>query len=127
MIIGLIALQVAAAQPPAGQIPTTIRRSPVIAVATPKQQRLADARALLTSAKQLEANYAPRPGQPSMADLDASIDELKDRLDSLPDVSEMDQLKLQMLMDRMSKAETTLSNLLKKISDTQHSIIKNVK
>ena len=126
MIIGLIALQVAAAQPPVGQIPPTIRRSP-IAVATPKQQRLADARALLASAKQLEAGYAPKPGQPSMADLDASIDELKDRLDSLPDVNEMDQLKLQMLMDRVSKAQTTLSNLLKKISDTSDTVIKNIK
>ena len=32
-----------------------------------------------------------------------------------------------MAMDRMSKMMTTLSNLLKKISDTQSSIVQNIK
>ena len=93
----------------------------------PAERKLADARALLARAQQVRANYAARPGQPSNAELDASIDELKNKLDSLPEMGEMDQLKLQMLMDRTSKAQATLSNLLKKISDTQSAVVKNIK
>ena len=39
----------------------------------------------------------------------------------------MDQLQLQMAMDRLSKAMSTLSNVLKKISDTQSGITNNIK
>lgn len=46
---------------------------------------------------------------------------------SLSDLSEEDQLRLQMQMDRRSKAEETLSNTMKKQSDTENGIIKNMK
>jgi len=39
----------------------------------------------------------------------------------------MDQLQLQMAMDRLSKAMSALSNMLKKIGDTQDSITNNIK
>jgi hypothetical protein len=39
----------------------------------------------------------------------------------------MESLRLQMAMDRMSKMMSTLSNLLKKISDTSQSITQNIK
>jgi hypothetical protein len=39
----------------------------------------------------------------------------------------MESLRLQMAMDRMSKMMSTLSNLLKKISDTASSITSNLK
>ena len=60
----------------------------------------------------------------SKAELDASIAETKN---SLANMSEMDQLQLQMAMDRLSKAMSALSNVLKKISDTQGSITNNIK
>lgn len=61
------------------------------------------------------------------ADLDALKDEIKNDLDSMSEMGEMESLRLQMAMDRMSKMMSTLSNILKKISDTQQSIIQNLK
>src|SRR6266436_834006 len=53
--------------------------------------------------------------------------ELKNELDSMSEMSEMESLRLQMAMDRRSKLMTALSNILKKISDTQSAIITNLK
>jgi len=39
----------------------------------------------------------------------------------------MDSIRLQMMMDRISKFEETLSNIMKKLGDTQASIIQNLK
>jgi len=63
----------------------------------------------------------------TMSQLQAIQDDLKGRLDSLSEMGEMESLRLQMAMDRMSKMMSTLSNLLKKISDTQESITQNLK
>jgi hypothetical protein len=128
MVVGLIVLQLVATQPAVRQSPkTTVQRGTATALVTPKQQKLADARALLASAKRIQASYVPKPGQPSKAELDASIEQLKDKLDSLPEMSEMDQLRLEMVMEGLSKTESTLSNLLKKIGDTQGPIVQNIK
>lgn len=59
--------------------------------------------------------------------LRAIRDELKNDLDSMSEMGEMESLRLQMAMDRLSKMMSTLSNVLKKISDTQSSIIGNLK
>lgn len=59
--------------------------------------------------------------------LDEEADELLDRLDSMSDMGEVESLRLQMAMDRMSKMMSTLSNLLKKISDTSSQITQNLK
>lgn len=61
------------------------------------------------------------------AELDEVIDKAKSDLDSMSEMGEMESLRLQIAMDRMSKMMSTLSNLLKKISDTQNSIIQNLK
>jgi len=53
--------------------------------------------------------------------------QLKQELDSLSELGEMEALRLQMAMDRMSKLMSTLSNLLKKMSDTAASITQNLK
>ena len=58
---------------------------------------------------------------------ECAIDALKDDLDSLSELGEMESLRLQMAMDRMSKMMSTLSNILKKISDTAGSITANIK
>jgi hypothetical protein len=62
-----------------------------------------------------------------ISQLAAVVDGLKDRLDSLNEVSEMASLRLQMAMDRRSKLIGTLSNVLKKISDTGDSVVQNLK
>lgn len=52
---------------------------------------------------------------------------MKRDLDSMSEMGETESLRLQMSMDRMSKMMSTLSNLLKKISDTAQSITQNLK
>ena len=47
--------------------------------------------------------------------------------DSLAELSEQQQLKMQMVMDRLSKMMAMLSNLLKKLSEVSDSIIANLK
>lgn len=47
--------------------------------------------------------------------------------DSLSNLSEMQQIRLQMAMDRRSKLISTISNIMKKISDTQNQILQNLK
>lgn len=59
--------------------------------------------------------------------LDKEQRELKKKLDSLSEMSETTALRLQMMMDRRSKFMTMLSNMLKKMSDTQNSIVQNLK
>ena len=48
-------------------------------------------------------------------------------MDSMSEMGETESLRLQMAMDRMSKLMSTLSNMLKKISDTQNNIVQNIK
>jgi hypothetical protein len=48
-------------------------------------------------------------------------------VDSLNEQSETQSLELQMTMDRRSKLIDTLSNVLKKISDTGDSVVQNLK
>ena len=45
----------------------------------------------------------------------------------LGDLNQMDSMKLQMLMDRWSKSAESLSNLMKKMSDTSSRIVANLK
>jgi hypothetical protein len=52
---------------------------------------------------------------------------VKKDLDSLGEMGEMESLRLQMAMDRMSKMMTALSNILKKLNDTADSIVENLK
>ena len=59
--------------------------------------------------------------------LRAIQDELKNGLDSMSEMGEMESLRMQIAMDRMSKMMSTLSNLLKKMSDTSSAIISNLK
>ena len=46
---------------------------------------------------------------------------------AMSEMGEMESLRLQMAMDRHSKFMTTLSNIMKKISDTNQGIIQNIK
>ena len=48
-------------------------------------------------------------------------------LESIGELSEMTSLRLQMTMDRRSKFISTLSNIMKKISTTQDTLVQNLK
>jgi hypothetical protein len=63
----------------------------------------------------------------SQKDIDDALDALKNQLDSLSELGEMESLRLQMAMDRVSKFMSTLSNIMKKISDTADSMAQNLK
>jgi hypothetical protein len=52
---------------------------------------------------------------------------MKHDLDSMSELGEMDGLRLQMAMDRLSEMMNTLSNLLKKLSCTASQITQNMK
>jgi hypothetical protein len=61
------------------------------------------------------------------AKFDSAIDNAKSDLDSMSDKDETESLRLQMAMDRVSKLMSTLSNVLKKVSDTAEGITANLK
>lgn len=63
----------------------------------------------------------------SKAMVDAEIDKIKSDLDSMSEIGETESMRLQMAMDRLSKLMSTLSNLLKKVSDTANQITQNLK
>jgi hypothetical protein len=67
------------------------------------------------------------PKECTKQQLDTAIDTCKSDLDSMSEMGEMESLRLQMAMDRMSKMMSTLSNMLKKISDTASQITQNLK
>lgn len=52
---------------------------------------------------------------------------LEQAADSLSDMSQSNQMELQLMMDRRSKLEAALSNMLKSIEDTQDAIVQNLK
>jgi putative addiction module CopG family antidote len=62
-----------------------------------------------------------------VAELRAILDKLRDQLDSMNELSEMTSLRLQMAMDRRSKFMSTLSNVMKKISNTSDTLVQNLK
>jgi putative addiction module CopG family antidote len=62
-----------------------------------------------------------------VAQLRCVQDDLKGQLDSMGEMSELTSLLLQMAMDRRSKVISTLSNILKKISTTQETLVQNLK
>jgi hypothetical protein len=62
-----------------------------------------------------------------LADFADITEDVKGKLDSMNEISEMTSLKLQMMMDRRSKFISTLSNIMKKISSTQDTLVQNLK
>jgi hypothetical protein len=54
-------------------------------------------------------------------------DEARQALDAMAEMSEMQGLRLQMAMDRASKAMSALSNVLKASSETAKAIVQNIR
>lgn len=52
---------------------------------------------------------------------------MKQTFDSMSEIVETESLRIQMAMDRLSKFMTTLSNLEKKVSDTDQTVVQNIK
>jgi len=73
------------------------------------------------------AEFKPAQPRVARADLAAYVARSSDGRDNLDDMSEEQQLKMEMVMDRMQKALVAMSNLAKKESDTEKSIIGNLK
>jgi hypothetical protein len=82
------------------------------------------------------APLAPKPSvidpqiaakRKELADIDAQLDRLKNKKDSLSELGEDRQLRTQALMERRSKVAQQISELMKKSSDTQSSITSNLK
>jgi antitoxin ParD1/3/4 len=97
---------------------------------------MADRRSAVTStalsfqssiALELLAHTALDQATSTLAQLDIAKEFAKDKLDSQSEIGEMESLRLQMAMDRMSKLMSTLSNLLKKVSETANEITQNIK
>lgn len=62
-----------------------------------------------------------------LARLASAPSDLERKLEEMDEMSEMTSLRLQMMMDRRSKLMSTLSNLLKKTSETRTSMVQNLK
>jgi len=67
------------------------------------------------------------PAKLTFADLRTLPTQLQSNLDNMNEMSEMTSMRLQMLMDRRSKLIEALSNIMKKIDDTNSSILQNIK
>lgn len=69
----------------------------------------------------------PRNSDVAVSILKSLLDEIRDQLDGLNELSEMTSLRLQMTMDRRSKFISTLSQMMKKTSTTQDILVQNIK
>jgi hypothetical protein len=67
------------------------------------------------------------PAKLTYADLKTVPAQLQNNLESLNDISQEQQMKIQMLMDQRTKIIETMSNIMKSVSDTQSTIIQNIK
>ena len=56
-----------------------------------------------------------------------ALDSTHDKLDSLSAMGEMESLRLQLAMDRLSTFMKILSNILKLMNDTSSAIVQNIK
>ena len=68
-----------------------------------------------------------RDAEATRAELAAMVETMKNDLDSMSEMGEMESLRMQMAMDRLSAMMSTLSNILKKMSDTSQNIVQNLK
>ena len=98
----------------------------VVAKKLNPKQKLAFAKLQLADIKAHCKKYNSA-GTKTKADIDALVETMKNDLDSMSEMGEMESLRLQMAMDRLSKMMSTLSNILKKISDTANTITENLK
>lgn len=105
----------------------------------PQPARAALARGIVlekASSPVIHLEYAKAPTIPPLPPKDSAttiqglkslLDELTSKLDGMNEMSEMTSLRLQMTMDRRSKFISTLSQMMKKMSTTQDTLVQNIK
>jgi hypothetical protein len=88
----------------------------------------------MASTRRLRIKYPKTPNiihkntrDMNLAEMDKYMEEMEHKMDTLGGLSEELSLKLQILMDRRAKIIQTLSNILKKISQTSDTLISNIK
>jgi hypothetical protein len=88
----------------------------------------------MASTRRLKIRYPKTPNiiykntkNMDLAELDKYTEDMEHKMDTLNKLSEELSLKLQLLMDRRAKIIQTLSNILKKISQTSDTLISNIK
>jgi hypothetical protein len=79
------------------------------------------------SVRQGAAASQPRSAVARSAALDAYLESERIDKDSLSDLSEQQQLRLQQHAERRSKALALVSSLMKKTAETQQGVVKNMK
>ncbi|MBS1512980.1 MAG: hypothetical protein JST86_19230 [Bacteroidetes bacterium] len=67
------------------------------------------------------------PHNTKLSDATKMAEPDKNKKDALSEMSETNQLRMQMYMDRRNKMIDALSNILKKVSDTEQQVIQNLK
>ena len=77
--------------------------------------------------KMQQAKSSFQKVQADLDELNGAQAALRAELGTISDMSETESLRLQMIMDRLSKLMSTLSNVLKQSADTQKTIIQNTK
>ena len=101
---------------------------------TLKKQGIIQKSPKMATTRHLQIRYPKTPAitykntkNMTLAELDRYLDEMENEMDSLGGISDELSLKLQILTERRSKIIQTLSNILKKISQTSDTIIANIK
>lgn len=93
-----------------------------------RAQREAARKARQRQKESLRDAYEQRSSTTSVErPLQAKLAPIQDESDSLSELSEEQQLKMQMYMDRMTKADAAMSNAMKKFSETSSTIVSNLK
>jgi len=93
------------------------------------QQIMAEVKAANSAKAQMRGQMQALHAAQAMSarQINTEYQNLKDQLDSMSEMGETESLRLQMAMDRTSKFMQALSNIMKKIDQTDDSIIKNLK
>ncbi len=89
------------------------------------QAAMGDARTSLARTKAHTTLVARDPA--TIQQLRALQAELKGNLDAMGEMGEMQSRRMQMIMERRDKAMSTLSNIMRKISTTQETLVQNLK
>jgi hypothetical protein len=95
---------------------------------TTEDENASRAKAASASRQIANANRATVGPEPMpKAQFAKQLQSARSNLDSLGEMGEMESLRLQSSMDKLSKVNSTISNLMKKLSDTAQSITQNLK
>lgn len=105
---------------------TTINKTATMTIKTLPQQRAVVVRSQVVDLKMQLKKFSDSVTVTKL-EIDNVVSSMKNDLDKMSEMGEAESLRLQMAMDRLSKMMSTLSNLLKKASETASGITQNMK